>query len=303
MSRLILLMVILLTSIGCTRAEDVVVLKLQVVDASGAPVGGAFVHGFFYRGQLQMKRDDGVYTGTTNAEGRVTLSGVERISVKLKVTKHGYHPSFREVVVRPSVFNPEETELVLLKEQRNPVPLYAKRTSFVREDLSDGQVYGYDLLAGDFVAPYGKGGTTDLVLAYKRQRTDTFNYTWSLDVSFANDEDGLMPVNFGLSDSTFVSDYEAPAEGYLNQWTLQMSRSGGFSAPVGNRDKTRSYYFRVRSKVDENGEVVGHYGKMYGELPTVVYYVNPSSKDRNVEWDLQRNLLRSLRVTERPTAP
>jgi hypothetical protein len=303
MSRLILLVVILLTS-GCgEREEDVVVLKLQVVDASGAPVVGAFVHGFFYQAQMEMKRDDGAYTGTTDAEGRVTLSGVENLYVKLKVTKHGYHPSFREVDVMPSVFNPEETQLVLLKEQRNPIPLHAKHTDFVREDLSDGQIYGYDLLAGDFVAPYGKGGTSDLVLAFTRQRTDTFNYSWSLDVSFANDEDGLIPVNFGLSDSTFVSDYEAPAEGYINQWTLHQSRAGVFSATVGNLDKTRSYYFRIRSSVDESGKIVGHYGKMYGELPAVVYYANPSSDDRNVEWDLQRNLLRSLRVPERPTAP
>jgi hypothetical protein len=303
MSRLILLMVILLTSIGCTRAEDVVVLKLQVVDASGAPVAGAFVQGYFYQAQRVKGRGDGDYTGTTDAEGRVTLAGEEDIYVKLKATKDGYYPSFREVVVRPIVFNPEDTQLVLLREQRNPVPLHAKHAVFVREDLRDGQVYGYDLLAGDFVAPYGKGSVSDLVLAYTRQQTDPFNYSWSLDVSFANDEDGLIPVNFGLSDSTFVSDYEAPAEGYINQWTLQESRAGVFSAPVGNLDKSRSYYFRVRSSVDESGKIVGHYGKMYGELPAVVYYANPSSDDRNVEWDLQRNLLRSLRVPERPTAP
>lgn len=303
MIRLMLLLTTLFISVPGARAVDDVVLKIQVIDASDAPVAGAIVQGYFYQAQVVKSRGDGDYTGTTDAEGRVTLAGEEDIYVKLKVTKDGYYPSFREVVVRPVVFNPEETQLVLLKEQRNPIALHAKHAMFVREDLRDGQIYGYDLLAGDFVAPYGKGSINDLVLVYTRQQTDPFNYSWNLDISFTNDKDGLVPIKFGLSDSTFVSDYEAPAEGYINQWTLQESRAGVFSAPVGNLDKTRSYYFRVRSSVDESGKIVGQYGKMYGELPAVVYYANPSSDDRNVEWNLQRNLLRSLRVTERPTAP
>lgn len=302
MNRVTVLLIGLLTLLtgACTPDID---LKLQVVDADGTPVAGAFVHGYFYQEQVVQGRSDGDYTGTTDADGRVTLSGEEDIYVKVKVTKDGYYDSYRKIVVRPIVFNEDETQMMLLKTKRNPVPLHAKHVLLVRDDLQDGQPYGYDLFAGDFVAPHGKGVVSDFVLTYTRQVTDTFNYSWTLDISFSGEEDGLIPVNFETTDSALVSDYEAPAEGYVNQWTLHQSRAGVFDPPKGNIDKWRSYYFRVRSFVDPEGNAAGHYGKMYGEFPAGVYYVNPTLGDRNVEWAVRRNLLRSLRVPERPTDP
>lgn len=302
MNRVTVMLIGLLTLLpsGCATEID---LKLQVVDADGTPVAGAFVQGYFYQEQVVQGRSDGNYTGTTDADGRVTLSGKEDIYVDVKVTKDGYYDSHRKIVVRPIVFNEDETQMILLKPKRNPVPLYAKHVQLVREDLQDGQPYGYDLLVGDFVAPHGTGGVSDFVLTYTRQSTDTFNYSWTLDISFSGEEDGLIPVNFEITESALVSDYDAPAEGYVNQWTLHQSRAGVFDPPEGNVDRWRSYYFRIRTSVDPEGNVTGHYGKMYGEFPAGVYYVNPTRNDRNVEWAVRSNLLRSLRVPERPTAP
>ena len=302
MNRVTVSLIGLLTLLPGGCAEDID-LKLQVVDADGTPVAGAFVHGYFYQEQVVQGRKNGTYTGTTDADGRVTLSGEEDIYVKVKVTKDGYHDSYREIVVRPIVFDEDETQTMLLKAKRNPVPLHAKHVVLVRDDLQDGQPYGYDLLVGDFVAPHGKGSVSDFVLTYTRQGTDTYNFSWTLDIGFSGEEDGLIPVNFETTESALVSDYDAPAEGYVNQWTLHESRAGVFDSPAGNVDKWRSYYFRVRTSVDPEGNVTGHYGKMYGEFPAGVYYVNPTRGDRNVEWAVRNNLLRSLRVPERPTAP
>ena len=62
------------------------------------------------------------------------------------------------------------------------------------------------------------------------------------------------------------------------------------------------YCFRIRSKFDENGNLVdAYYGKIYGGFDffagttkfvgaKFLYYLNPKSLDRNLEWDRKTNL-------------
>jgi hypothetical protein len=85
---------------------------------------------------------------------------------------------------------------------------------------------------------------------------------------------------------------------------LTSSRKGVGSPVEGNMDARRNYYLRIRSKRDEDGNVIlGYYGKIYGEFPEVTYYLNPTPNDRNVEFDMKNNLLRNLKNEERPRAP
>jgi len=66
----------------------------------------------------------------------------------------------------------------------------------------------------------------------------------------------------------------------------------------------RIYYFRVRTKMDENGNVVSaHYGKIYGDFMQFRYYFNPTPNDRNIEYDPKQNLLGGLQSFEQVTAP
>lgn len=74
-----------------------------------------------------------------------------------------------------------------------------------------------------------------------------------------------------------------------------MNREGVGTPVEGNQDKRRNYYFRVRSKRDEKGNIIsGYYGKIYGEFPEVTYYLNPVVNDHNVEFDVNRNLFPKL---------
>ena len=71
-----------------------------------------------------------------------------------------------------------------------------------------------------------------------------------------------------------------------------------------NQDKMRNYYFRVRSKRDEKGNIIsGYYGKIYGEFPEITYYLNPVVNDRNIEFDVNRNLFLKLGGESRITVP
>jgi hypothetical protein len=71
-----------------------------------------------------------------------------------------------------------------------------------------------------------------------------------------------------------------------------------------NRDVHHNYYFRVRTKLDENGNVVSaRYGKIYGDFMQFSYYLNPTPNDRNVEFDPKQNLITSLKFDEGVSQP
>jgi hypothetical protein len=66
----------------------------------------------------------------------------------------------------------------------------------------------------------------------------------------------------------------------------------------------RIYYFRVRTKVDDRGNIVSaHYGKIYGDFMQFAYYYNPTPNDRNIEFDPKQNLLGGLQSFESVSAP
>ena len=66
----------------------------------------------------------------------------------------------------------------------------------------------------------------------------------------------------------------------------------------------RNYFFRVRTLLDEHGNVKSAlYGKIYGDFMQFAYYLNPTPNDRNVEFDPKQNLLHGLKPTEEVTAP
>jgi hypothetical protein len=66
----------------------------------------------------------------------------------------------------------------------------------------------------------------------------------------------------------------------------------------------RNFYFRVRTKLDENGNVVSaRYGKIYGDLAQFTYYFNPTLNDQNVEFNPKQNLLSGLQPLDEVSAP
>ena len=64
----------------------------------------------------------------------------------------------------------------------------------------------------------------------------------------------------------------------------------------------QNYIFRVRTKVNERGEIISAlYGKIHGRIETggylqplprlqFTYYLNPTPNDRNIEFDPEKNL-------------
>ena len=61
---------------------------------------------------------------------------------------------------------------------------------------------------------------------------------------------------------------------------------------VNTRKRTMNYYIRVRTVLDDDGNIVrAHYGKIYGDFMKWTHYLNPTPNDRNVEFDVKKNLI------------
>jgi hypothetical protein len=188
-----------------------------------------------------------------------------------------------------SKWNPTIT--LLLKKVGKPIPMYAKRINSLRVPEFNKAI-GYDLMIGDWVGPYGKGVNADLFITEKH--TDPQS-GYILSVSFPKPGDGIQEFTVPDAEkgSGLRSAHEAPADGYQRE-----------VSQTETTNPNRNLYFRVRTKLDENGNVVSaRYGKIYGDLAQFTYYFNPTPNDLNIEFDPKQNLLGGIQSFEQVTSP
>jgi hypothetical protein len=273
-------------------------MKVQVHDDDGQPVEGAYVRGSFFQDQVVSTQQLPSHQGTTDSEGLVELSGHEELYVDLRVKKNGYYNSEKRINVR----NGKGQEAsVLLRPKREPIAMYVKGIKI--QPVVFDQEFGYDFMVGDYVAPHGKGKNADLLLKINYNEKDIWNYEYYLTIRFSNPNDGLTPFFIEKKESDFKSAYVAPLSGYQNEWDFKRISVKGKKDDT-NLYRQRNYYFRVRTVVNNNGEIESaHYGKFYGEFPEIKHYINPTPNDRNVEFDPNQNLFKNLKRDENVWAP
>ncbi len=213
----------------------------------------------------------------------------------------------------------------VLKLMKNPIPMIFHRScGLVIEDR--GRAIGFDLEVGEAVAPHGKGKVADIEIILNGSRNDNGpneheDIDFRASLRFPNPLDGYVefPVEpkDGAHGSSFMSAYEAPADGYANQ----MDRHGVWGKARGTSQywkywhdlEKKGYYFRVRTRLDASGRILScHYGKIYGAVRLIPtrkrmqnfqaageaaltmseVYFNSTPNDRNMECDTKVNLLR-----------
>jgi hypothetical protein len=202
---------------------------------------------------------------------------------------------------------------MVLRPILDPVPMYAKRvdTHIKKPSLK----YSYDLMAGDWVAPEGKGQTADLFFEVDGYWKTNNDYDSTLTISFANPMDGIQPFTT-VEGSEFLSPRESPIDGYQDKIELRRVRKPGQLSPawIDDNQKRTNYFFRVRTVLDENGTIKSAlYGKIYGGFKfggaadncylTGDYYLNSELNSRNMEFDPKRNLFKDLKPMESVSAP
>jgi hypothetical protein len=291
-------------------------LVIKAVDENRAPVEGVNVSLSFME---PVSRQPAVVEGLTNAEGLFVGEGGSDSSVGSNIHKAGYYPAgfpfapFREV--REGKWQPwGATYMAVLRKIENPIPMYARRLRRLVIPIAD-QPCGFDLEASDWVAPWGKGKIADFVMTLTRRYASRDDFDVNVVLSFTNPLDGIQETNLPeqFRGSEFLWPRQAPERGFEPTHSSRFGAKPG-SDYYGNASEESAFFFRVRTQ-ERNGQIVGAlYGKIKGGIRlegretgtcavAFAYYLNPTSLDRNMEWDTKRNLLTGLSHDEKPRLP
>lgn len=301
-----------------TRLYPDAKMTVKVLNEAGAPVDNAEAGvGFTVDSGTHVGSEEVAVHGITNKEGVFVASAKADRRVGFTVRKKGWYPSFgtyRFKEIHGGRWEPwNPIVVVILKPIINPEPMYARKLR-VEIPLADAPV-GFDLVESDWVAPHGRGKVADFVFSLSR-RFDTWkDYYAEVKLTFSNKGDGIQTIPVpGQSASELKLPRLAPEQGYLPEFATSIGRA---PSTLGRDDGKAglSYFFRVRTLRDENGEIVSAlYGKIDGDIRVDAinsktalllfdYYLNPQSKSRNLEFDPKRNLFTELKSTEQVTNP
>ena len=273
----------------------------KIIDSNGRPIEGAAIKARFTGSNFKVER------GKTDKNGIFTAKGKTTTFCNFAVSKEGYYMSgysFESMLLKGEAafgrwqpWNP--TIEVVMKEKKNPTPMLARNTGHMEIPAFDKPV-GFDLEKGDWVAPYGQGSLKDFIFVFNISDKDANNWDekWSCSykLTFSNGKDGIQeyyePEN---NHSEYIWPYKAPETGYKSVLTgFETMNDGHHEASY---DKKRNYIFRVRTKVDDDGNIIeAHYGKIRKDinldLKTIrfAYYFNPTG-NRNLEYDTENPML------------
>jgi hypothetical protein len=204
---------------------------------------------------------------------------------------------------------------VTLRRIVKPIAMYATTMCDPRPvkipELS--KPYGFDLMKSDWVAPFGKGEKADFIFKldscdakvppgyYEMYPRAIRRKNETLTVAFSNPDDGIQGfISAPRQGSTFRSPRYAPESGYETNY-VSLDRMDEGNQRNDKANENQNYIFRVRTMRDEHGAITNaFYGKIYGPFnynapfATCIYYLNPTSLDRNLEFDRTKNLLQGV---------
>lgn len=269
---------------------------VRVIDEDGVPLSDVPV-------SVSFSRKEGNVAGYTDEEGVFMHQAPMSEGIGFSVELDGY---YRSGGMLPDPKGVEfgrwqpwgQIDEVMLRKIENPIPMYAvKRIKIELPELEKS--CGYDLFKGDWVAPWGEGEQSDIIFEAVSETREPLDYYRKLTIRFSGEHDGLIvtehpkaPRNY----SQFVMDRYAPEGGYSSEYIIERHRTETEIFKPGNLDF--GYYFRVRTRTNEDGEIEeSYYGKIKEPFKIMPagknleriavrfgYYLNPNSNDRNLEF-------------------
>ena len=287
-----------------------------VVGEDYRPIEGAKVRlGFKDKTSWEQK----LVEGKTDLQGLFTGEGASDSVVGSDIKKEGYYDGSAPILhfrdAKDGRWQPwNATYTNVLRKIEKPIPMYAR--SFRELTIPEIQKpCGFDLEVGDWVAPYGKGKLADFIMTLQREYENRNKFDVSVVINFSNPLDGIQEIQLPSEwrSSVFKWPYLAPDTGYGTSLTAQFGAIPGHGIHDTASEK-QAYFFRIRT-VEQNGKIVSAlYGKIKGGIGlegretktcsvAFTYDLNPTSLDRNMEFDLKKNLFKNLKDEEQPREP
>lgn len=244
--------------------------------------------------------------GFTDASGEFRAKEQTLPNIAAKVAKSGYYDSnihHSLNLTRNQSYDPSNTRLIIaLKQIGKPVAMYARKRARIEAPVI-GTPVAYDLIAADWLPPYGKGTVGDFIFVVMR---DDKSSPSRIMVRFSNEGDGIQPIIATPHEgSALLLPRLAPEGGYQDELLLSAARN--------ETAAKRNYFYRVRTEKKDGRIMRSLYGKIHGEIvfdtinsKTAIllftYYLNPDGS-RNVEFDTNKNLFTTLPPMERVREP
>lgn len=301
---------------------------IRVSDDDGAPIAGTEIHA---KTNHSWMPGEGFGRIIEHERRAITDSnGIASIQIECRAprihigspAKSGFYYTQWKVVNLSKVENGrwepwDHSVDFVLKSVRNPIPLYARK--LLRVDSNGISEYnvpmGFDLVVGDWVKPWGQGISSDMYFTLL-EHTPTKNgappFHYVLRLTFPNSQDGIQSFPMDLSTrSELRLPRFAPTIGYAATWESSLRQDDTQTPISATEDSNMNYFFRIRTRIDDSGEIKSAlYGKIYGDISfgyrgqiSMTYYLNPTPLDRNLEFDLKRNLFKGLPSFEGPREP
>ena len=294
-------------------------LTIRVVDETGEPVINAKAGMSISTPKISGAGSDSTNVrGFTDSNGLYTVRGATEKYIGITVKKEGYYKTstnyqgftgasgilgFR----RWEPWNP--TIDVVIKKMINPIPMYVAEIDGKSYDdpailPSEGEFFGYDLIAKDWVVPHGQGLHSDFIFKIDvNHYTSLSDFDKTMTLQFSNPDDGIQSFYaFRKGNSVLRLPHHAPLKGYNDKLVVRSSAKKG-KVYKSTRRKDQNYFFRVRTKRDNQGNIIdAYYGKIHGNIGSSMprenkkgkiyftYYLNPNNNDTNVEFASEKNL-------------
>jgi hypothetical protein len=289
-------------------------VALTTVDDDGLPVTNAQVWvSYGIPPSAQQSKDWNKVEGLTDNNGFFIAEHQDTgsYSLGIHIRKEGYYPTDHVYDLganyNPEVWNPNLK--MVLKRIGQPIAMYAKKEE--TKIPEQNKPVGFDLMVGDWVAPYGSGKTADVSFMVHRKISSPQEFDADLELTFPNTSDGIFVLPPSpKTDSPLVMPRFAVEAGYQSTLTWSYHNFTETSEPASG------YFIRVRTILDANGIVKSaFYGKIQGDIRFYVgtkapqagigfnYYLNPTPNSRNVEFDPKQNLFNDLQTFEQVSAP
>lgn len=298
--------------------------SLRVVDDDNTPVSNASVAiAYELPNTWQMNNGKNIWMqleGKTDTNGVYKYRGAFGPYNKYFVKKQDYYDTYDMSLEFTNNISgrlqPWDMQFnARLRPKVNPIAMYASRMNTSPNLIPElNKPFGFDLMKSDWVSPFGKGETADFVFKlevedskvppgyYEKHLRGRRRKNEKLTLSFSNVDDGIQCFisNPRGGKSGFRSPRYAPETEYETNFVSIFRADIGYLRNDMKEDQ--NYVFRVRTKRDDHGVITNaFYGKIYGPIEYdsgsnvhFVYYLNPTSLDRNLEFDRTKNLFEGV---------